>query len=352
PVLPTIGCEQQYHYRNKMEFSFSNKRWFMSENDNRKPKDFALGMHVPKRFDKVLDLDSCLLQSDTANKILNTVKKLTQKSGLPAYDTRKHIGIWRFLVIRQGMNSGELMINLFTSGQCQAHFQKVIDTMSSHIQKEHPEITSFIHTVTDKKAQVAQGDYSQVFYGKNEITEKIGNKKFSISPEAFFQTNSFQTGVLFDTITSLAGFKGNETVFDLYCGTGAIGITIADKVKKVLGLEVMESAVEDAVKNAELNNLSNIHFHQVDMKEILSKIGQWKGESPEPDVVILDPPRGGTHPSSVQGLLKMAPAKIMYVSCNPAILARDLNILGKEYSLKTVQPVDMFPHTGHIEIVA
>ena len=209
-----------------------------------------------------------------------------------------------------------------------------------------------MHTVTDKKAQVAQGDYSRILYGKNEITEKIGNKKFRISPEAFFQTNSSQTGVLFHTITSLADFKGTETVFDLYCGTGAIGIMIADKVKKVLGLEVMESAVEDAVKNAELNDLSNIHFHQVDMKEILGKIGQWKGKSPEPDVVILDPPRGGTHPNSVQGLLKMAPAKIIYVSCNPAILARDLNILGKEYSLKTVQPVDMFPHTGHIEIVA
>lgn len=353
PILPAKNCRGIYHYRNKMEFTFSNKRWFMNENDNQKPKDFALGMHVPKRFDKVLDLDACLLQSIACNRILQTVKQLTMESGLPAYDTRKHLGIWRFLMLRQGMNTGEIMVNLFTSGQDEDQVKKIIDRMSPEIIKKHPEITSLIHTVTDKKAQVARGDYSRVLQGKSEITEKIGDKVFRISPEAFFQTNTLQTEVLFNTISDLADFRGDETMYDLYCGTGAIGIFLADKVSNVFGIEMMESAVQDAVKNAQMNNLKNISFHQADMKEAMENITHITDNLPEPDVVILDPPRGGTHPKSIQGLLKLAPPKIIYVSCNPGILARDLKILcGDLYTLKTVQPVDMFPHTGHIEIVA
>ncbi|MFO7889346.1 MAG: 23S rRNA (uracil(1939)-C(5))-methyltransferase RlmD [bacterium] len=353
PVLPALGCKEQYGYRNKMEFSFSNKRWFIDENDNQKPEDFALGMHVPRRFDKVLDLDKCLLQSDTLNKILKTIKTLTLETGLPAYDTRNHTGIWRFLVLREGIHTGDIMVNLFTSGQEEEQVKHVIDSMGPEIQKNHPEITSLIHTVTDKKAQIAKGDHSRLLQGKNEIREKIADKIFRISPEAFFQTNTVQTEILFNTICDLADFRGTENVLDLYCGTGAIGIFIADKVKNIYGIEVVESAIADAVTNAEINNLNNIYFHQADIKEIMNNITQVTEKFTDPDVVILDPPRGGTHPKSIQGLLKMAPPKIIYISCNPAILARDLTILCKDqYTLKNVQPVDMFPHTGHIEIVA
>ncbi len=353
PLLPTIGCQEIYHYRNKMEFSFSNKRWIVAEEENQKPEDFALGLHIPKRFDKVLDLDNCLLQSEKSNKILKTIKKLTQETGLPAYDTRKHTGIWRFLVLREGMNTGELMVNLFTSSQHEAKVTEAIENIGTQIQKEHPNITSLIHTITDKEAQIARGDYSHVIIGKNEITEKIGKNLFHISPEAFFQTNTMQTEVLFNTISDLADFKGTETVLDLYCGTGAIGITIAEKVKNVFGIEAIEPTVEDAIKNAKLNNLKNVHFYQADMKEAMGNITSLTDKFNMPDAVILDPPRGGTHPKSIKGLLKMTPPKIIYVSCNPAILARDLNILCEnQYTLKTVQPVDMFPHTGHIEIVA
>ena len=353
PVLPAIGCREQYHYRNKMEFSFSNKRWFIDENDNQKPENFALGMHIPKRFDKVLDLDKCLLQSDTLNRILKTVKTVTLKTGLPAYDTRNHTGIWRFLVLREGIHTGDIMVNLFTSGQKEEQVKKVIDRMVPEIQKNHPEITSLIHTVTDKMAQIARGDHSRLLQGKNEIREKIGDKIFQISPEAFFQTNTVQTEVLFNTICDLADFRGTENVLDLYCGTGAIGIFIADKVKNIYGIEVVESAIADADKNAEINNLNNIYFHRADIQEIMNNITQVTEKFTDPDVVILDPPRGGTHPKSIQNLMKLAPPKIIYVSCNPAILARDLNLLCKnQYTLKTVQPVDMFPHTGHVEIVA
>jgi len=353
PVLPALGCKEQYGYRNKMEFSFSDTRWFIDEQDNQKPEDFALGMHVPRRFDKVLDLDKCLLQSDTLNKILKTVKTLTLKTGLPAYDTRNHIGIWRFLVLREGINTGDIMVNLYTSGQEEKQVKQVIDRIAPEIQKNHPEITSLIHTVSDKKAQIARGDHSRLLQGKNEIREKIGDNMFRISPEAFFQTNTVQTEVLFNTIADLADFKGSENVLDLYCGTGAIGIFIADKVKNIYGIEVVESAIEDAVKNAEINRLENICFHQADMKDSMSDVAFVTKKFTDPDAVIMDPPRGGTHLKSIQGLMKMAPPKIIYVSCNPAILARDLNLLCKnQYTLKTVQPVDMFPHTGHIEIVA
>lgn len=354
-VLPTIPSRNIYQYRNKMEFSFSDKRWIeknKEEEETSKSKNFALGLHIPKRFDKVLDIDSCLLQSDKANLLLQDIKKLTFETNLPAYNPRNHTGVWRFLVIREGMNTGELMINIFTSSQEMTKVSNVLKGISHTMRNRHPELTSFIHTVTDSLAQVAQGGNSYLLMGSPKIKEKIGDKIFEISPGTFFQTNSYQTEILFNTIASLADFRGDENVFDLYCGTGAIGITIAEKVKNIYGIEVIESAVKDGIINAELNNLDNVHFYLADIKEAMRDINDLIRKLTKPDVVILDPPRGGTHPKSIKGLLKMAPSKIIYVSCNPAILTRDLNILCEsKYQLKKIQPVDMFPHTGHIEVV-
>lgn len=352
-VRPTLPAEKIYDYRNKMEFTFSDRRWITDNETTDKSKNFALGLHVPRRFDKVLDIDACLLQSETSNQILQTVKSLTQESGLTPYSIRTHTGFWRFLVIREGKNTSDLMLNFITSGQEPEKGTEAISWIVHKLFWCYPEITTVLHSTTDQKSQVALGESERVILGSGIITEKIGDRIFEISPNAFFQTNTQQTQHLFETIVELADFQGTETVYDLYCGTGAIGISIADRVKHILGIEVIESAISDAKRNAELNGLSNIEFVLADMKNALKEPKTLTKYFGSPDVAILDPPRGGTHPKTLKGLLNLSPPKIVYVSCNPAILARDLQILcEKAYILKAVQPVDMFPHTGHIEAVA
>jgi 23S rRNA (uracil1939-C5)-methyltransferase len=376
-VRPTIPATDIYGYRNKMEFTYSNRRWLIKENDNEQSADFALGLHVPNRYDKVLNIDACLLQSEKANRLLKEIGELTAQSRLSPYSTATHQGFWRFLVIREGKNTGDLMVNIITSDQNLDEGKKEIDrfvhklfwskrgtsvstslrskttpTNRGGLKINHPELTTLLHSVCDQKAQVAFGKMERLLLGPGKITERICERIFDISPNAFFQTNTKQTQILFDTISELADFQGDETVYDLYCGTGAIGIYIADRVKQVIGIEVIESAVADGKHNIELNEIHNIELFQSDMKDALQK-SDLAGKYGTPDVVILDPPRGGPHPKTLKGLLDLAPPKIIYVSCNPPILSRDLQILCEEmYICTTVQPVDMFPHTGHIEVVA
>ena len=352
-VQPTLPAENIYGYRNKMEFTFSDRRWITENESKEKPENFALGLHVPGRFDKVLDIDKCFLQSDTSNKVFKTVKSLVLETGLTPYNIKNHTGFWRFLVIREGKNTGDLMLNIITTSQEGQKGKKALDWITHKLFWQHPEITTVIHSISDKKSQVAIGESKRLLLGMGKIVEKVGDKLFEISPNAFFQTNTFQTQRLFDTIIKLAEFQKNQNVWDLYCGTGAIGIYIADKVRHVLGIEIIESAIEDGKKNLELNNIDNVDFVLADMKEALSESNSLIEEYGNPDVVIIDPPRGGTHPKTIEDLVKLAPPKIIYVSCNPPILARDLQILCKDiYTLKAVQPIDMFPHTGHIETVA
>jgi 23S rRNA (uracil1939-C5)-methyltransferase len=308
---------------------------------------------VPRRFDKVLDIDGCLLQSETNNQILRSVKTLALETELKPYNIRNHTGFYRFCILRQGLNTGDIMLNIITSGQAGKTGDDAMDWISHKLFWNHPEITTFIHSISDSLAQVAFAERERLLLGTGKITEKIGNRVFEISPGAFFQTNPRQAQQLFETISELADFQGTETVYDLYCGTGAIGISISHQVKRVLGIEVIQSAVEDGKRNVELNHIENIEFILADMKEAMKDYGPLTEQHGMPDVVILDPPRGGTHPDTVNGLLNLAPQKIVYVSCNPAILARDLKILcEKTYTLRTVQAVDMFPHTAHIEVVA
>ena len=352
-VRPTLPAKDIYGYRNKMEFSFSDQRWLQENDPPDKPRDFALGLHVRKRFDKVLDIDGCRLQGELSNRILKTVKDLASQTDLPPYSIRNHTGFYRFLIIREGKNTGDLMLNFVTSSQAPNEGEDSMKWIVHKLFWKHPEVTSVIQSITDQKAQVAMSESERLILGPQKITEKIGNLFFEISPFAFFQTNTNQAQRLFETVGELAGFKGDEIVYDLYCGTGAIGISVADKVKHVLGIEVIESAAEDAKRNAELNKITNIEFILDDMKDFLSDTDTNVDIYGAPDVVILDPPRGGTHPKSIKGLIKLASSKIIYVSCNPAILARDLQALcEKHYVLKAVQPVDMFPHTGHVEVVA
>ena len=351
-VNPTFPADPIYRYRNKMEFTFSNRRWLLPDDPLEKPKEFSLGLHVPRRYDKVLDIDTCHLQSEIGNRIRQTIRELTFQSGLLPYSIKTHRGYWRFVVIREGVSTGEIMVNLITSNQEGDEGKKIVTEITEQIIKRHPEVTTFIHSISDKKAQVAFGENEILLHGPGKIIETIGESRFEISPNAFFQTNSHQCRRLFETIQQQALLTGTETLYDLYCGTGAIGLFLANKVKQVLGIEVIAPAVEDARRNAQLNDLSNVEFLLADMKDALIDIEAVTNVYGEPDLVILDPPRGGTHPKTIKHLLRLAPPRIVYVSCNPAILARDLEILcEKAYTPETVQPVDMFPHTGHIEVV-
>jgi len=350
-VQPALPSETIYHYRNKMEFTFSDRPWLTEKDSAREILPFALGMHVPGRFDKILDIEACLLQSDRANGLYRFVNQRIRETGLPPYGVKTHTGIWRFLVIREGKHTGDLLLNLFTSGQEPEKTFQAIDWLMHKLFWKHPELTTAVQSITDRKGMAAYADSEKLLLGMGTIKERIGQRQFSISPGAFFQTNTFQAERLFRTISDLANFDGSETVLDLYCGTGAIGISIADKVKRVLGIESVATAVEDGKRNAELNGFSNIRFVQADLKNALSD-GSADAFG-RPDVVILDPPRGGTHPRTLEDLGRLAPPKIVYVSCNPPLMARDLRqICAAGYRISVIQPVDMFPHTAHIEAVA
>jgi 23S rRNA (uracil1939-C5)-methyltransferase len=357
PVLPAASVTG---YRNKMEFTFSDAAWKTAPPapeagtgpSAAEEPGWALGLHVPGRFDKVLNIESCPLQSDRANAVLKSVHELVAASGLPGYGARSHRGVWRFLVLREGKATGDLMVHIITSGQNFPAIRSVVDGMAAELVKRHPFITTLSHSVTDRLSQVAAGESERVLAGDGRIREKLGGRTFEISSGSFFQTNTEQAGRLFGTVAELAGWKGGELVYDLYCGTGAIGICLADRVGEVVGIESVESSVRNAVRNAELNGLSNIAFVLGDLKDALRDRG-FRARFGPPDSVIVDPPRGGMHPDALEDLIALAPKSIVYVSCNPPILARDAKTLcGRGYSLGPVQPVDLFPHTGHVEVVA
>jgi len=351
PMLKAIGADNLYAYRNKMEFTFSDRRWLLQDDPMEKPVDFALGLHAPGCYDKVLDLDACLLQSEINNAILREVKQFTMESGLPPYNLRTHEGFWRFLILREGQQTGQYMVHLVTSGQFEPEGLDAVNHLCKLLTDQHPELFTFIHGISDNIGQVARSETERILHGPGHISEKIYGLEFEISPAAFFQTNTVQAEILFHFIVELADFKGTETVFDLYCGTGAIGLALADKVNQVIGVEVIESAVNDARRNAERNGIENATFVLADMKDALrdQPVIQELGV---PDVLILDPPRGGTHPKTIEDVLNLKAPKVIYVSCNPPMLAKDLQSLSSAYTLKKVQPVDLFPHTKHIEVVA
>ncbi|HDQ44772.1 MAG TPA: 23S rRNA (uracil(1939)-C(5))-methyltransferase RlmD [bacterium] len=350
-VRPTLPASEILGYRNKMEFTFSDRRWIPEGEDPEKPADFALGLHVPGRFDKVLDLDACLLQSDRANQIFRHVRELTFRSGLPPYGQKSHDGFWRFLILREGRQTGDLMVNLITSGGFGDAGLEAVNRVAEALRAAFPEITTLVHGITDSKGQVARGESGRILWGSGNIREILYGMEFEVSSDAFFQTNTLQAEVLFDAIAGLSGFQGDEVLYDLYCGTGAIGIALAGRVRRVLGVEAIPSAVANARENAALNRLDNVDFVLADMKDAL-RDSDFVSTCGRPDVVIIDPPRGGTHPKTIQDLLALGAPRLIYVSCNPPLLARDCQALGERYRLDVVQPVDMFPHTKHIEAVA
>lgn len=356
-VNSTLGGEDIYFYRNKMEFSFGNK-WITREELNTRAlnpeprterETFALGMHIPQRFDKVLDIDECHLQSDISNRIVNLVRKFSLDRNLSIYSTFTHTGYLRNLVIRQSAHTNDLMVNLVTSDDQ----PELLLVLSQLLLAEIPSITTIVNNITQRKSQVAIGETEKIYHGPGYITEKIGKRAYRISANSFFQTNTKQAERLYDVAKRMADLKPDDIVFDLYSGTGTIALHIADEVKEVVCVESVESAVEDAKRNAAANKASNCTFILGDLKDRLTKDTAWLANHPNPNVVIIDPPRAGMHDKVIEEVLQLNPQRIVYVSCNPATQARDLKLLceGSGYAIQEVQPVDMFPHTYHIENV-
>lgn len=346
-VDKVIPADDPYHYRNKMEFSFSNRRWVLPEEPENADRSFALGLHIPKRYDKILDISECHIQQPLGNDILRQVRAIAKSEGLKPYDVKTHNGFLRYLVLRFGIHTGEIMVNLVTSYENPDLLAPVVYML----QREFPQVTSIINNINTRKGDTAYGEWELVLHGEPVITERLADLVFDISANSFFQTNTLQAERLYQATLDGAELTGDETVYDLYCGTGSIALFMARKTREVHGFEVVSPAVEDANRNAEANNIGNTEFHKVNL-DTFFKSGARRKEFPAPEVVIVDPPRSGMHKSMTQQLPHLGANRIVYVSCNPTTQARDAQVLLHHgYRLEHVTLVDMFPHTAHIETV-
>lgn len=354
-VQPTAPSPQSQWYRNKMEFTFSNRRWLspheIESKDILYERSFALGLHARGAFDKVFDVQNCYLQSPRAVEILRETRDWALKSGLPAYNTKDHHGFWRFLVLREGKRTDQTLVNIITAPTEDSRGEETVRSLADHLAGRFNYINSIVHTINRKKAQVATGEESRNLLGAGYIEERLGDLRFRISAQSFFQTNPLGAEKLYETVSRLGEFRGNETVWDLYCGAGSIAIFIASRVKRVLGFEVVQEAVDDAHVNCGINGVDNCRFLAGDLKDVMKTAADSADFGGAPDVVITDPPRAGMHPKVIGALMEYLPKRIIAVSCNPATLARDLALLLERYEVREVQPFDMFPHTPHIECV-
>lgn len=348
-VKKTIGAENTYYYRNKMEFSFSAGRW-LTPTEIASGEDFdtsfALGLHVPGNYAKVLDLKECYLQSELSTNLVNAVRDLALEHEWKPWDTRRHVGYLRHLVIRQSAKMPEMMVNLVTS---------YVDTertelFAEFLKSKFPQVTTLVNTINSGVAQTAFGEEAHVIFGPGVVHDKIGDCTFEIASNAFFQTNTFQAQTLYEVALEFAELKPTDLVYDLYCGAGTISCFVAPHVKHVVGVELIEEAVQNARKNAKANGISNVSFITGDMMRLFN--ASFVKKHGRPDVLIVDPPRAGLHPKVVEQIKELAPDRFVYVSCNPMTQARDLALLADTYDVDVVQPVDLFPHTHHIESVA
>lgn len=350
-IEPIIPSEKVFYYRNKMEFSFSDKRWLKKEelaDEKILDKNFALGLHIPNIYDKVLDIEECFLQSEVSNQIMNFTREFFKKRNTPIYSTKTHEGYLRNLVIKQSHHTDDLMVNLVTASEN----DELISEFTSGLLKKIPTVTTVINNINQKMASVATGDYEKVFHGSGYIYDSIGEYRFRVSANSFFQTNSLQAEKLYAAALDFARLSGDEIIYDLYSGAGTITIFISRKAKEVYAFETIEPAIKDAEENASLNNIKNVKFIKADLYKSFLPIVKNEG-LPKPDVMIIDPPRSGMHPTTVQDAIELSPKKIVYVSCNPGTQVRDIKFLvDAGYLLKKIRPVDMFPHTYHIENVA
>ncbi len=349
-MQPISGSPLQQYYRNKLEFTFSMHRYrtheeIIAAGDAIIPQQPALGFHAPGLFDKVVEINQCYLQREPTNKLLTVLREYTEKHNLQYYDYRAHAGWLRNVVLRVA-RTGEILVNLVIQHEDKAKRVALLD----HLLKEIPEITTLHYTINNKVNDSIHDLEVHTYHGKGYIEETLEDFKFKISPKSFFQTNTYQAENLYRFTRDFAGLTGSETLYDLYCGTGSIGIFCSKGAKKVIGIEVVADAIEDAKLNATANGLDHCLFYAGDVADICTD--EFFESHGRPDVIITDPPRAGMHEKLVQQLLRIKAPKVVYVSCNPATQARDLQLLDAAYEVTRLQPVDMFPHTHHIENVA
>ena len=345
--LPILPSDPTVMYRNKLEYTFSNRRWLLdheAKSDLPLEHTNALGLHVPGRFDKVVDLNTCFLQAEPTNLIRNFLRELALSKGLSFYDHKSNEGLLRNLIIRS-TTLGEVMVIL----SVQFDVPEVYELLEA-LKKEFPELTSLMYVVNPKKNETLYDQDILTFAGRDHIFEKLENLTFKIGPKSFFQTNSYQALKLYQVTREFANLKGEEILYDLYTGTGTIANFMAAKAGQVVGIESVPESIEDARVNSELNQIENTRFFAGDMKDIFTD--GFIRENGKPSVIITDPPRAGMHAKVVEQILKIGPERIVYVSCNPATQARDVELLSARYEVKKIQPVDMFPHTHHVENVA
>jgi 23S rRNA (uracil1939-C5)-methyltransferase len=343
---PILGSEKQLFYRNKMEFGFSNTRWLTDEEikSNANFEKNALGFHIPKMWDKILDINKCWLQEDPSNEIRNSVKEFATANNLSFFNARNHNGLLRTLMIRTA-STGEIMVLL----QFFEDKEEERELILTFIATTFPQITSLLYVINSKPNDTLYDQDIKLFSGRDYILEEMEGLKFSINAKSFYQTNSDQAYELYKITRDFAGLTGNEVVYDLYTGTGTIAQFVSKKAKKVIGVEAVPEAIADAKENAKRNEISNCEFYVGDMKNVFND--EFITQHGKPDIIITDPPRDGMHKDVVEMLLKTSAPKIVYVSCNSATQARDLALMDEKYKVTRVRPVDMFPQTHHVENV-
>jgi 23S rRNA (uracil1939-C5)-methyltransferase len=346
-IRPIIGSARERHYRNKLEFTFSDSRWITADEmaggqeiDDRR----ALGFHIPGKFDRIVDIETCYLQDDRVNLLRNTIRDFTLKNGYTYYHQRHNAGFMRNLIVRNTLGGEWMLIVVFNEND-----EEKISLLMDFIRKEIPFITSLNYVINPKLNDTIHDLEVHCYAGKDHMVEKLEDLTFKIGPKSFFQTNTEQALKLYEITREFADLTGNETVYDLYTGTGTIANFIARQAKHVVGIESVEDAIADARINSEINGIQNTRFFAGDMRDILKE--DFIMDHGRPDVIITDPPRAGMHADVIQVILQARPERIVYVSCNPATQARDIQLLSDTYRVTKIQPVDMFPHTHHVENV-
>lgn len=345
-VAPILGSEKTQYYRNKLDFTFSNSRWLTREeiNSGQEFERNALGFHIPKMFDKIIDIEHCYLQGGISNEVRNVLREFARENKLSFYDIRNQVGLLRNLIIRTTSTNQTMVIVQFGENDPES-----IRLVMEFLKGQFPSITSLLYVINTKGNETFHDLELVTFAGLPYIEEEMEGLKFRIGPKSFYQTNSEQAYELYKVARDFAQLKGDEVVYDLYTGTGTIANFVAKQAKQVIGVEYVEAAIEDAKLNSQINGIENTLFYAGDMKDILNE--EFISTHAKPDVIITDPPRAGMDEKVVQMLLRLEAPTIVYVSCNPATQARDLALLGEKYQVEKVQPVDMFPQTYHVENV-
>jgi 23S rRNA (uracil1939-C5)-methyltransferase len=347
-IHPVLGSDKRTGYRNKLEFTFSNSRWLTRreiETGDTNLERRALGFHIPGKFDKVLDIDQCYLQPEPSNAVRNFVRQYAREKDLDFFDLVRQEGLLRNLIIRNNLAGEVMVIFSFFRNDGEA-----IRDLLNLTADNYPQITSLMYVINPKANDTLQELDLNLFRGKDHLIEQMDGLQFRISPKSFFQTNPTQALHLYRIVLDWAALTGRETVYDLYTGTGTIALFLARHCKKVIGIEYVEDAIDDAIQNAALNGIGNTAFFAGDIRRLLQE--SFFNEHGFPDVLVTDPPRTGMHEDVIRSILSTAPRRIVYVSCNPATQARDLKMLDERYRVTACQPVDMFPHTHHVENVA